>query len=310
MGCRGRGWRIAATVAACCLALRGEAVAQATRTLAYQTSDGNRSAIISDFGRGRPAPVIVVLHGALGTAEQVRRYMAWDEIAAREGLIVVYPQGVGNAWNDGRPPDGRRFSPSNRADDVSFIRRIVGELNTQGKVDRRRVFVTGLSNGGHMTYRLACEASDLFTGAAAIIANLSVIWTRNCRGRPIPMLMMSGTADRLSPWEGQGSAADPDAVVLSGPDSFAFFRARNGCTGVGERLLPDQNTSDNSRVVLLDGTGCRLATQLYRVEGGGHQAPTRASRPIQPMVGAMLGQQNHDIEAAEEIWAFFSEKAR
>ncbi len=297
-------------VVATFVVLAATASAQGVRTAHYQTGDGNRTAIIVDHGRNRPAPVVVVLHGALGTSEQIRRYMAWDEVAAREGIIVVYPQGIGNSWNDGRPPDARRFNPTNRVDDVGFMRRIVGELNAQGEVDRQRVFVTGLSNGGHLTYRLICEANDLFAAGAAIIANMSVMWTRSCGGRPIPVLVMSGTEDRLSPWNGEARMGDAGGLTLSALDTFAFFRARNGCTGAGEKLLPDQSTSDNSRAVLMDGTGCRQATQLYRIEGGGHQSPTRAGRTIAPLVGAMLGQQNHDIEAAEEIWSFFKEKAR
>ncbi len=298
------------SVAATLFALMPAASAQSVRTAEYQTPDGNRTAIIVDHGRNRPAPVVVVLHGALGTAEQVRRYMAWDDVAAREGLIVVYPQAVANTWNDGRPADARRFNPASRVDDVGFIRRIVGELNVAGKVDRQRVFITGLSNGGHLTYRLICEANDLFAAGAALIANMSVMWTRSCGGRPVPVLIMSGTEDRISPWEGQARPGDAGGLTLSAPDTFAFFRARNGCTGAGEKPLARQGTSDNTRVVLMDGTGCRHATSLYRVEGGGHQAPARAGRTMRPMVGAMLGQQNHDIEAAEEIWVFFKERAR
>lgn len=295
------------------LALLGNlpaASAQGARTAQYQTADGNRTAIIVDHGRNRPAPVVLVLHGALGTSEQVRRYMAWDDVAARDGLIVVYPQAVANTWNDGRPPDARRFNPASRIDDVGFIRRIVGDLNVEGKVDRQRVFIIGLSAGGHMAYRLICEASDLFAAGAAVAANMSVMWTRACGGRPIPVLIMSGTEDRLSPWEGQSRPGDAGGLTLSAPETFVFFRARNGCTGAGEKPLARQGASDNTRVVLMDGTGCRHATSLYRIEGGGHQAPARAGRAIQPMVGAMLGLQNHDIEAAEEIWNFFRERAR
>lgn len=308
---RSRQPRIGPLVTALALAAScAAALGQQTRTQSYQTADGLRTAVVTDFSQGRPAPVVVVLHGVPGTSEQIRRYMAWDEIAAREGLVIVYPQGIGQSWNDGRPADARRFNPASRADDVAFIRRIVSELDRQAKADGRRVFVMGFSGGGHMAFRLACEASGLFAGAAAVAANLSVIWRRSCPGRPMPMLMMAGTADSLSPWEGRASAADPDGALLSAPDGFAFFRARNGCTGVGERALPKQGAADDTRIVLLDGTGCRFAVQLYRVEGGGHHAPARANRPIQPLVGAMLGRQNHDVEAAEEIWAFFSGKAR
>lgn len=284
--------------------------AQTITTLTYQMAGGNRTALVVDASRGRPAPLVIVLHGANGTSEQARRYLTWDEIAARERLIIVYPQGVSGSWNDGRPTDGRRFNPVSRVDDVAFIRRIVSELDTQARIDRRRVYVVGVSTGGHMAYRLVCEASDVFAAAAPMLATLSVVWSRSCPGKPLPVVMINGMQDRISPWGGQPAGVDPDGALLSAPDTFAFFRARNGCSSYGERALPEQSTSGGSRVFIMDGTICRLAVRLYRVAGGGHHTPTRYDRRMRPVIGAMLGQQNHDIEADEEVWVFFSDKTR
>ena len=283
---------------------------QAATSLTYQMAGGNRTAVMVDASQGRPAPLVIVLHGANGTSEQVRRYLVWDEIAAREKLIIVYPQGVGGAWNDGRPTDGRRFNPVSRVDDVAFMRRIVSELETQARIDRRRVYVVGVSAGGHMVYRLVCEAGDLFAGAAPMLATLSVVWRRSCPGQPLPVVMVNGTQDRIAPWEGQPAGADPDGALLSAQDTFAFFRARNGCASYGERALPEQAASGGSRVSILDGTICRRAVRLYRVNGGGHHTPTRSERRMRPAIGAMLGLQNHDVEADEEVWIFFSDKTR
>lgn len=287
-----------------------QAGAQTVTTQTYQMAGGNRSVLMVDFSQGRPAPLVIVLHGANGTSEQVRRYLTWDEIAAREKLIVVYPQGVSGSWNDRRPTDGRRFNPVSRVDDVAFIRRIVSELDTQARIDRRRVYVVGVSAGGHMTYRLICEAADMLAAAAPMLATLSVVWSRSCPGKPLPVVMVNGMQDRISPWGGQPAGVDPDGALLSAPDSFAFFRARNGCSSFGERALPEQSTSGGSRVFIMDGTICRLAVRLYRVAGGGHHTPTRYDRRMRPVIGAMLGLQNHDIEADEEVWVFFSDKTR
>ncbi len=286
------------------------AQAQTVTTLSYQMAGGNRSALMADFSQGRPAPLVIVLHGANGTSEQARRYLAWDEVAAREKLIIVYPQGVSGSWNDGRPTDGRRFNPVSRVDDVAFIRRIVSELDTQVRIDRRRVYVVGVSAGGHMVYRLICEAGDMIAAAAPMLATLSVIWSRSCPGQPLPVVMINGTQDRISPWGGQPAGVDPDGALLSAPETFAFFRARNGCSSFGERALPEQATSGGSRVFIMDGTICRRAVRLYRVAGGGHHTPTRYDRRMRPVIGAMLGLQNHDIEADEEVWIFFSDKTR
>jgi len=287
-----------------------QARAQTVTTLTYQMARGNRTALLVDASQGRPAPLVIVLHGANGTSEQARRYLTWDEIAAREKLIIAYPQGVSGSWNDGRPTDGRRFNPVSRVDDVAFIRRVVSELETQAKIDRRRVYVVGISAGGHMTYRLICEAGDLFAAAAPMLATLSVVWKRSCPGQPLPVVMINGMQDRISPWGGQPAGVDPDGALLSAPDTFAFFRARNGCSSYGERALPEQSTSGGSRVFIMDGTICRRAIRLYRIEGGGHHTPTRYDRRMRPVIGAMLGQQNHDMESDEEVWVFFSDKTR
>jgi len=287
------------------------ALAQATTTtLSFQLPGGNRTALMVDHAQGRRAPVVLVLHGENGSPEQIRRYFTWDEIGAREKLIIVYPQGVRGAWNDGRPTDGRRFNPLARVDDVAFIRTILSELETRGRLDRRRIYVVGVGGGGHMTHRLLCEAGELFAAGAPLLASLSIIWGRSCPAPAVPVVMVAGTEDRIALFAGRGSGSDPDSGMVSIPDTLGFYRARNGCTGSGERALPDQDGTDNSRITILEGTGCRHATRLYRVDGGGHHTPTRAERRMRPVVGAMLGQANHDMETDEEIWAFFADKRR
>jgi polyhydroxybutyrate depolymerase len=312
---RGRD-RWLATVAGVAMALAAPvggprpAAAQSVTTLTYQMPGGNRTVLVTDFAQGRPAPLVIVLHAAEGSSEQIRRYLTWDAIGKRERLLVVYPQGVRGGWNDGRPADGRRFNPLARVDDVGFIRNMVADLNNKGRIDRRRVYLIGVSAGGHMTNRLICEASDLFAAAAPLLATLAARWTFHCAGQPMPVLMVNGTEDPITPWGGRPGGVDPDAALASVNATFAFFRSRNGCASAGERPLPEQETSDNSRVHLAEGTGCHHATRLYRVEGGGHHTPTGLERRQRPPIGALLGQQNHDIETDEEIWAFFAEKRR
>lgn len=303
---------LAAMALVCVLTAAAPAVfAQAiTTTRSFQMPGGNRSVLIVDHAQGRRAPAVIVLHGENGSSEQIRRYFTWDEVGQREKLVLVYPQGVRGAWNDGRPVDGRRFNPLARVDDVAFIRTILSDLDMRGQLDRRRIYVVGVGGGGHMVHRLLCEAGELFAAGAPLLASLSIIWARSCPSQPVPVVMVAGTEDRISAFAGRGSGSDPDSAMISLPDTFAFYRARNGCSGTGERALPDQDGSDNSRIIVLDGTGCRFGTRFYRVDGGGHHTPTRAERRMRPVIGAMLGQINHDMETDEEIWAFFAEKRR
>lgn len=272
------------------------------------TLDGQRTYLADLEGGNTPAPLIFVLHGATGTSSQVREYSGWGKIAIRERITVVYPQGLDKRWNDARPPATRKYRPNmDLADDVGLIRALAAKFIKEGVADPQRIYVTGISNGGHLSYRLACEASDLVKAAAPVIANLSAALIGNCAGKPIPILIMNGTDDKLSPYAGEPATAGPDSAILSAPASHAFFARRNGCAGgVTERRLPDRVTTDESTVTVISGKDCRFRTELYKVEGGGHQMPSFGPARPYPMLHRVLGTRNQDIEGAEEIWRFFS----
>lgn len=283
-------------------------VAAETSTLAVQTSDGNRTVLVTDFGRGRPAPLVIVLHGALGPAEAARRSTTFDAVAEREGLVVVYPQALGRGWNDQRGEAVITQSGA-RADDVAFLKRLAGDLVQQGKADRRRIHIVGLSTGGQMAFRLACEAGDMLAGAAVILASLPQSLARDCRSVPVPMLLMHATEDPLMRWTGEPRRA-AEAGVLSAVETLAFLKARNGCSSLIERPMADRAPEDGSRVVVAEGVGCRAALRAYRIEGGGHVAPGLGDQRLPPPRGISLGRQNRDIETAEEVWAFLGDKTR
>ncbi|WP_168201512.1 alpha/beta hydrolase family esterase [Phreatobacter aquaticus] len=280
-----------------------------TSTASFQTADGNRTMLVTDHGRGRPAPLVIVLHDALGSSELVRRSMTWDAIAARDGLIVAYPQGLRQVWNDARP-DGAIVASGARADDIAFLRRLVGDLVAQGKVDRRRVYVAGVGQGGRLVYRLACDAGDVFGAAAALLATLPASLVRDCRGAPVPLMIMAGTEDPLSPWGGNPGRQGGEGATLSSEATFAFFRERHSCRGAEGRAVPDRTAEDGSKVVVMEGAGCRVSLRLYHIEGGGHRVPGLVEQPPLSLRGPALGRQNRDIDAAEEIWAFFRDKSR
>ena len=110
------------------------------------------------------------------TAAQTARSSGFAEAAAARGFTAVFPQGVNRQWNDGRE-DGHISS----IDDVGFLRQLVDELISRGIADRARIYLAGISNGGMMTFRMLCEASELFAGAATIIANMPAGVGEGCR---------------------------------------------------------------------------------------------------------------------------------
>jgi len=107
-------------------------------------------------------PLILVLHGGGGTGGNMEwlTRQGFNRIADREGAIVAYPDGVGHSWNDGRP-DLQSRAASEKVDDLGYLRELPHEISATLPVDVARVYATGISNGGFMAYRLACDAANV-----------------------------------------------------------------------------------------------------------------------------------------------------
>lgn len=263
-------------------------------------------------GRGRPVPLVLALHGGAGTAERLASYLGLSPVAAREGFAVVYPQGVDKGWNDGRQPS-QRYRGGSSADDVGFLTALVDRLVADRVADPARVYVIGVSNGGGMTLRLACEAPDRFAAFAPIIAPAPAAMRSGCRpSRPLPMLIVNGTADRLVPYSGAGTRAWDDRAMMAAPDHAAFWAARNGCGEPRRAELPDLDPNDGSTVERVSYAGCRSQASVVflSVTGGGHQPPSAKGGSMDGLIAAALGRRNRDIDTAETAWAFFRQHAR
>jgi polyhydroxybutyrate depolymerase len=281
----------------------------------------------------RPLPAVFVLHGALGTGSVVRRQLRMDDVARREGFIVVYPDGLRRGWNDGRTQRGLWRGRGGRANDVDFLTHAARRLIRLGIADPARIYLTGVSNGGMMSLRMACEAPPLFAGIAPVIASMPVGLSQRCRPeRAVPMLLINGTADPLVPYFGGkvGFNGGLDGVmgeVLATAETVAFWRGVNGCSdralhSRGPDKSPahaDSNTRGSTRGNTRGTTGgdptrsevllyrdCRSGAPvaLVRIEGGGHRIPGREDRR-HPWLDRQLGPQSHDFETADVVWQFF-----
>lgn len=253
-------------------------------------------------------PVVFVLHGGGGAdAEEMAKRTGMNAIADREGFIVVYPYGADGQWNDGRGKSFRRGGDNTEVDDVGFISAILDELIRSGNADPRRIYVVGLSNGGMMAYRLGIALGNRLSAVAAIIANLPANLADQRPVRPIPVLIMNGTADPMMPWDG-----GPVRVlgrefgqVLSTADTVRYWVRAAGLPQTPEKKsLEDRVAGDRSRVEveIYRKPQEPLEVVLYRIVGGGHNLPG-GQTPDRP---ALLGPKNRDINAMEEVWAFFN----
>jgi polyhydroxybutyrate depolymerase len=255
-------------------------------------------------------PLVIVLHGNTQTGADMITRTAWPTVARRENFAVVFPDGLNHSWADLRPDSMRagRVAPHG-TDDVAFIVKLVEKLVADGSADPKRVYVTGISNGGAMTMTLVCKRADLFAAAASVIMNLTEQSASACRpARPVPILMMNGTSDPLIPYNGgRGTSRFAVDGFWSADKTLAFWRKNNGCDAKAIATdLADTDTADRSTVTRID-SNCPVGRDvvLYRVNDGGHRMPGSPDARFPRLANTFLGPQNRDIDGAETIWAFF-----
>jgi polyhydroxybutyrate depolymerase len=245
----------------------------------------------------RPAPTVIVLHGAGLTASWTAARSGFAEAAAARGFAAVFPDGLGRQWNDGRE--------GSSVDDAGFLRQLVRELVGRGVAQSDRIYMAGISNGGMMTFRMLCETPRLLAGAATVIANMPEPMGATCRiGKPVPLVMLNGTADPLVPYGGGGVGfLGLRGTVWSSERTAAFVAHNNGCRRRSTTQLPQRGPTDATSVKRIDWSDCSsgAGVKLYRVEGGGHQLFGRTN--FLPFV---FGRGTQQVSAPDIIVAAFA----
>jgi len=256
----------------------------------------------------KPLPLVFNLHGGGGRAVTTPKliFNRFNQLADRDGFIVIYPQGVGKQWNDGRKSDQVQAWREN-IDDVGFISEIVNVLKSEYTVDMNQIFTTGISNGGFMSTRLACERSDLFRGAAIITAQISEDFLPFCDSpTPMGILIMNGTEDPLVPYDGGEVEVlgKKRGKVISTDNYVSLWKGFNDCKSVEPSVeLPNISKRDQSTITKTIYSDCAEggALELYSVVGGGHTWPGGK----QYLPKRLVGYTNRDINACNVIWNFF-----
>jgi polyhydroxybutyrate depolymerase len=295
----------AATVALCLLGAPRPAEAAYGR-VTIMVDGVKRTATLVEFERlkKRKRPVIIVLHGGSGGSGaglRARRNLGLDAFARSIGAVVVYPDAVDGFWGRSKPG----LPPPN---DEGFIKALTTKLVDQGVASRRRIYVAGISGGGMLAMKLACENSDLFAGAGAFVASMPSDWAASCNPKqPIGFMLMNGTADPMVPFTG-GVANMPEGPrdVLSAEATVAIFSKAAQCGSQRSQTVLDRDKNDGSRVVIEHGVGCKAPVELVKVEGGGHTIP---GRRLSASRGVPVGAQNNDIDGARLMWDFLLKRA-
>lgn len=258
---------------------------------------------------GPPVPLVLVLHGGGGAGVSMvgLTRASFHALADRAGAVIVYPDALNNNWNDGRD-DFRSKSHSANIDDVGFLRALVANVASRFPIDTSRIYATGASNGGMMSFRLACEAADMFAAVAPVIGSLPASLAGSCKpAQPIGVVMMNGTEDRLVPYEG-GYIIQKRGTVLGVEDTARRFASANGCAALPvTEALPDRDPDDDTRATRITYTGCTAGggVTLYRIDGGGHTWPMGM-----PYAPRLAGRVSQEIDGTQVIWDFLMQYRR
>lgn len=266
------------------------------------------------------APVVMLFHGHSVSNDEVigisgppaptAPYKVWLDIADQEDLILAIPNGLyvsdsSKGWNDCRSD-----APTNsQADDVLFISNLIDTLVGDYQADSDRIYANGTSNGGHFCIRLAQELPEKIAAFASIVA--ANAGNSECLSATLPIsaLIMNGTTDPILP-HGGGQMAFNRGEVFSADSTVQYWVNRNGANSTPiVTNLPNTNTGDNCQVVkyeYLNGNN-NTCVVYYEVVGGGHSEPSIQERYGNLFI-AIFGNQNGDIEMAQEVWSFFENK--
>ena len=283
-----------------------------------------------DYDGTQAIPVVVGFHGGGGKKEGFVRTGCSEgdtsssnclsSLADREGFALVLPDGVdgrglrGRSWNAGGGADGFRCvggeACATDSDDVAYFDDLVTELRRAVRLDDRRIFAMGMSNGGAMAHRLACERADVVASIAAVSGANQALASPGCvPSRPIAVLHVHGTEDPC--WGYDGAILEDlcqdgsDGRFVDVETSMESWRDLNGCAGTTTEPLPDE-AADGTTSARIAGASCSADTVLVQVKGGGHTWPSGWQYLREQRIGRVA----RDFDGNEEIWAFLKAHPR
>jgi polyhydroxybutyrate depolymerase len=255
----------------------------------------------------KPLPVVLCFHGGASYAERQMSYSGLNEKADAARFIVVYPSGTGAiarllTWNSGNCCGSARRQKVN---DVAFVEALLDDLAKTTKIDEKRIFATGISNGGMMCYELAARLSHRIAAIAPVAGPMG---TENCSPKhPVSIIHFHGTKDEFAAFNG-----GPGKKSRTGTDFFSVKHTMdrwvkaNGCgTTPAVSKMPNK-ADDGMTVTRKRWTGGKDGAEvvLYQIDGGGHTWPGRTVRL------KFLGPVTMDISANDLMWDFFQKHPR
>jgi polyhydroxybutyrate depolymerase len=236
-------------------------------------------------------PLVLNLHGYTSNATEQQFYGNFMPLADANNFLLVMPNGTRDNQNQ---TFWNAFGGSG-PDDVGFLSALIDSLNATYNINLNRVYSTGMSNGGFMSYKLACMLSNRIAAIASVTGTMSTVELNNCTPtRPVPVMEIHGTADATVPYNG-GTGFTPIPNVMS------YWVNHNNCNPVADSAdVPNTNTTDGCTALhyVWSGGDNGSSVEHYKIIGGGHTWPGAAFN---------IGVTNQDFDASTEIWRFFSQ---
>jgi polyhydroxybutyrate depolymerase len=246
----------------------------------------------------KPTPVVLALHGAGMNGPMMVWFSGLNKKADEAGFIVVYPSGTGTGtfltWNAG---GFRGKMAEGRPDDVAFLGKVLDDLGGLVKVDSKRVYACGMSNGGMMCYRLAAELSERIAAIAPVAGTIAIDESKP--KRPVPVLHFHGTKDTIVPMERGKGGANAFMKFTGVDESIQTWVKLNGCEAKPkvDTLSKEGDEMKVTRKTYGGKDGADVV--LILVEEGGHTWPG-----MTPPVG-FIGKSAKNISANDLMWEFF-----
>lgn len=250
--------------------------------------------------------LLLVLHGGGGTAEHTEEELTkqrFNTLSDEQNFIVVYPNGIEKRWNDGRTEN----NPVMDVDDVGFLSILIDTVIAEFSLDDQQVYMTGISNGGQMSYRYACEHPEKIAGIAPVISALHEDLYMNCSAvHPVNVFIIAGTKDPLVPYDGGTIMLFNKSygTCVSMNETVSFWVDHNNCTRTPiTGLLPDTDPTDGCIVntYTYENGDHNTTVLFYSIDGGGHTWPDGGKYFFESVVGKIC----YDFNACDHIWDFF-----
>ena len=248
----------------------------------------------------KPAPLVIVLHGGGGKGSQMEEMSGFTALSDKAGFIAAYPDGIGRNWYDGREGDFSEAHKEKR-DDSGFIGAMIDEIAKHHEIDEKRIYATGISNGGFMSNYLAVKLNAKLAAVAPVIGGIGDPFHKEFKlETPVSALIIQGTDDPLVPYNG-GEVAKGRGKLISTEQALRLWVTATGCKKEpATDALDDRDPKDSCRVTRMRYTGGKAEVEFLKVVGGGHTWPGGPQYLPKMIVGTVC----RDFDCAY-IWEFF-----